>query len=74
MEEMEFENSLGNLRVLDFTGELGPYAAKMYAGLGADVIHIEPMGGDPLRKRGPFFKNIPGAERGLQYLDRKSVV
>lgn len=62
------KNSLGEFRVLDFTGELGPYAARMYAGLGADVIHIEPAGGDPLRNRGPFVKNIPGAERSLQYL------
>lgn len=68
MDNKEFKDSLGNLRVLDFTGELGPYAAKMYAGLGADVVHIEPIGGDPLRKRGPFYKNIPGAERSLPYL------
>jgi benzylsuccinate CoA-transferase BbsE subunit len=68
MEKSILNDSLGNMRVLDFTGELGPYAARMYAGLGADVIHIEPMGGDPLRKRGPFLKNIPGSERGFQYL------
>ncbi|WP_435547608.1 CaiB/BaiF CoA transferase family protein [Desulfobacterium sp. N47] len=60
--------SLSDIRVLDFTGELGPYAAKMYAGLGADVIHLEPIDGDPLRKCGPFFKGIPGRERGLQFL------
>jgi benzylsuccinate CoA-transferase BbsE subunit len=68
MDNTVFKDSLGNLRVLDFTGELGPYAAKLYAGLGADVIHIESIGGDPLRDRGPFLKNIPGRERGLQYL------
>jgi benzylsuccinate CoA-transferase BbsE subunit/naphthyl-2-methylsuccinate CoA transferase subunit len=60
--------SLSNVKVLDCTGELGPYAAKMYAGLGAHVIHIEPITGDPLRNVGPFYKNIPGMERGLQYL------
>ncbi|MFZ3046674.1 MAG: CoA transferase, partial [Desulfatirhabdiaceae bacterium] len=42
-------HSLSDIRVLDFTGELGPYAGKMYAGLGADVIHLEPVTGDPLR-------------------------
>lgn len=68
MKNSTLNDSLGNLRVIDFTGELGPYAARLYAGLGADVIHMEPMGGDPLRNRGPFFKNIPGAERSLQYL------
>ena len=60
--------SLSNVKVLDCTGELGPYAAKMYAGLGAHVIHIEPIAGDPLRNLGPFYKGIPGMERGLQYL------
>jgi benzylsuccinate CoA-transferase BbsE subunit/naphthyl-2-methylsuccinate CoA transferase subunit len=28
-------NGLSNIKVLDFTGELGPYAAKLFAGLGA---------------------------------------
>lgn len=62
------DNSLANIRVLDFTGELGPYAAKLYAGLGADVIHIEPIEGDPLRNIGPFYKGIPGKDRSLQFL------
>ncbi len=62
------EKSLDGLKILDFTGELGPYAAKLYAGLGAEVIHLEPMAGDPLRKVGPFFQNTPGMERSLQYL------
>lgn len=60
--------SLSNIKVLDFTGELGPYAAKLYASMGADVIHIEPVAGDPLRDVGPFYKGIPGKERGLQFL------
>ncbi len=65
---MKHAGSLSNLRILDFTGELGPYAAKLYAGLGADVIHIEPIGGDPLRSIGPFYKNRPGTERSLQFI------
>ncbi|MGV8073484.1 MAG: CaiB/BaiF CoA transferase family protein [Syntrophobacteraceae bacterium] len=65
---MSGEDSLGSLRILDFTGVLGPYAAKLYTGVGADVIHLEPVGGDPLRKIGPFHKNIPGDDRGLQFL------
>ncbi|MBF0475022.1 MAG: CoA transferase [Deltaproteobacteria bacterium] len=67
MDKMSYD-SLGNLRVLDFTGELGPYAAKLYAGLGADVIHLEPMTGDPLRQVGPFYRNEPGMDRSLQFL------
>jgi benzylsuccinate CoA-transferase BbsE subunit/naphthyl-2-methylsuccinate CoA transferase subunit len=68
MEKAALTDSLNDLRVIDFTGECGPYAARLYAGLGADVIHLEPMRGDPLRNRGPFFKNVPGRERSLQYL------
>lgn len=65
---MNEAGSLSNLRILDFTGELGPYAAKLYAGLGADVIHIEPITGDPLRSIGPFYKNHPGKEGSLQFI------
>ncbi len=68
MGNTELNDSLSDIRVIDFTGELGPYAAKLYAGLGADVIHVEPVGGDPLRNIGPFYKNIAGRERSLQYL------
>lgn len=60
--------SLSDIRVLDFTGELGPYASKLYVGLGADVIHLEPMDGDPLRHIGPFYENKPDREGSLQYL------
>lgn len=62
------QNCFSTLRVIDFTGELGPYAAKMYAGLGADVIHVEPLHGDPLRRRGPFFGGRPRADASLQFL------
>ncbi|GAB6907078.1 CaiB/BaiF CoA-transferase family protein [Desulfosarcina cetonica] len=68
MEDQHQENSLQGLKVLDFTGELGPYAAKLYAGLGADVIHLESPAGDPLRRRGPFYKNQPGPDSSLQFL------
>ncbi len=68
MQERNNENSLYGLKVLDFTGELGPYAAKLYAGLGADVIHLESPAGDPLRKLGPFYKNRPGPDSSLQFL------
>jgi len=68
MEKEKTLDSLSDVRVIDFTGELGPYAARLYAGLGADVIHVEPMAGDPLRNIGPFYKNKPGRERSLQFL------
>lgn len=66
--QMSNTGSLSYLRILDFTGEIGPYAAKLYAGLGADVIHIEPIAGDTLRSTGPFFGNRPGKERSMQFI------
>jgi benzylsuccinate CoA-transferase BbsE subunit len=68
MGDQNHENSLYELKVLDFTGELGPYAAKLYAGLGADVIHLESPVGDPLRNLGPFYRNEPGPDSSLQFL------
>jgi len=40
----------------------------MFAGLGADVIHLEPLTGDPLRSMAPFHRDQPGRESSLQYL------
>jgi benzylsuccinate CoA-transferase BbsE subunit/naphthyl-2-methylsuccinate CoA transferase subunit len=68
MDDRNNENSLSGVKVLDFTGELGPYAAKLYAGLGADVIHLESPAGDPLRNLGPFYKNKPGSDSSLEFL------
>src|SRR5437660_1638050 len=45
---------LARLRVLEYaTWVAGPYAGKLLADNGADVIKIEPPGGDPLRRRLP---------------------
>lgn len=55
------------LKIVDFTGELGPYAAKLFASLGADVIHVEPLSGDPLRQVGPFYKNLRTQNSSLAF-------
>ncbi len=60
-------NYLG-LKILEFTGELGPYCSKLFADLGADIIHLEPLSGDPIRRIGPFYKNIRDQETSLQHL------
>src|SRR5690242_7787122 len=47
---------IGGLRVLDLAGAPGIYGTKLLADLGADVVRIEPPGGDPLRRVGPFYR------------------
>ena len=42
-------------RVLDVSRSVaGAHCAKLLGDLGADVIKVEPPGGDPARRRGPF--------------------
>src|SRR6266567_4185984 len=47
---------------------MGSLGTRLLAGLGAEVIRIEPPGGHPDRRRPPFAANEPGIERGLVWL------
>ena len=58
---------LSPYRVLDLTDEKGMLCGKILGDLGADVIKIEPPGGDPARKIGPFFRNHPDREKSLYW-------
>ena len=47
--------ALSGLRIIDLgEGLAGPFAAKLLGDLGAEVIKVEPPGGDAARRRGPF--------------------
>lgn len=59
--------ALGPYRVLDLSTERAWMCAKMLADLGADVIKIEPPGGDPGRRHGPFHGGSPDPERSLRW-------
>ena len=53
--------ALSGIRVLEIgQGVAAPYAAKLLADLGADVIKLEPPTGDRSRAHGPFPPNAAG--------------
>lgn len=58
---------LDGLRVLELGDELGEYAGRVLAGLGADVVRIEPLEGSPTRAFGPFVADLPDPEGGLYF-------
>ena len=69
------EAALSDIRVLDLAGEIGVYATKLLADLGADVIRIEPpaaaggAGRDPVRDVGPFYHDEESPERSLYFFN-----
>lgn len=61
--------ALGALSVLDLSQFIsGPYATKLFADYGADVLKVEPPGGDPARRLGPFPSDLPDINAGGLFL------
>lgn len=58
---------LAPYRVLDATGPLGFLTGRVLAELGADVVRIEPPGGDPSRRWAPLA-GPPGAQTSVMWL------
>ena len=58
---------LGGLRAVELCDEKGAYGGKLLAGLGAEVLKIEPPGGDHTRHYGPFLDDQPDPEKSLWF-------
>src|SRR5688500_14681104 len=65
--EQQRSQALTPYRVLDCTRAIGWTCGKLLADLGADVIKVEPPGGDPDRRIGPFYRHVPHPERNLAW-------
>ena len=63
----ETAGAFGGLRVLELANEKGQWLGKLIADLGADVIKIEPPGGECTRTVGPFYQDVPNRERSLYF-------
>jgi crotonobetainyl-CoA:carnitine CoA-transferase CaiB-like acyl-CoA transferase len=64
----ENDSALSHLRVIELGDIPASYATRGLADLGADVIKIEPPGGDPNRLLPPFAGNIEHPERSLTFI------
>jgi len=63
------EGPLTGVRVIDLGQYIAaPYATRLLAGFGADVVKVEPPGGDPVRQWGPFPTDVPNMETGALHL------
>ena len=62
------DGALEGVSVLDLTHCIaGPYCTRLLAGFGADVVKIEPPGGEKGRRLAPFFRDEPGPDNSLPF-------
>jgi crotonobetainyl-CoA:carnitine CoA-transferase CaiB-like acyl-CoA transferase len=66
-EQRNSESLLGGYRVLDLSDQKGVLCDRLFADMGADVIKIEPSGGDPMWRIGPFYKDMPDPGKSLYW-------
>ncbi|MDA0978458.1 MAG: CoA transferase [Proteobacteria bacterium] len=59
---------LKGMRVIELASERIAFAGKLMADMGADVILVEPPGGDAARGYPPFIDDEPGASRSLFFM------
>jgi len=61
--------ALTHLRVVELGDIPASYSTRLLADLGADVIKVEPPGGDPNRMLPPFAGGIEDRERSLTFIN-----
>jgi len=75
---MSTRGALAGFRILDLADETGAYCGKLLADLGADVIKVEPLGGDPTRWLPPLRADGADDLRSLFFLamntNKRSIV
>jgi crotonobetainyl-CoA:carnitine CoA-transferase CaiB-like acyl-CoA transferase len=59
--------ALSDLRVLETGDESGEYAGRLLAGMGAEVVKLEPPAGASSRRIGPFLDDQPHPDRSLYF-------
>src|SRR5947209_10590778 len=59
--------ALSGIRVIELADELAEYTGLLLAGLGAEVVKVEPPGGSPTRRIGPFYQDCPDPESSLHF-------
>ena len=63
------DRAFDGLRVLELGDFISAaYGTKLLADLGADVVKVEPPGGDSVRRHGPFPGDEPNPEAGALHL------
>ncbi len=67
IEEGDKPGMLEGVRVVEIADELGEYCGLILAGLGADVVKLEPAAGASTRGIGPFLGDVPGPDRSLHF-------
>ncbi len=60
--------NLEGFRILDLTREAGFFAGKLLGDLGADVVKVEPPGGDAARRREPLVAGVAARESSVLWL------
>jgi crotonobetainyl-CoA:carnitine CoA-transferase CaiB-like acyl-CoA transferase len=71
-------NALAGIRVVELANRSATLAGRVLADLGAQVIMVEPAGGQPLRHEAPFLNDVVDPETGFGHLyfntNKQSVV